>query len=50
MLLLSVKDAISAAPKQELQLHPTTIHLPAIKALQTWKITKLGSLYLPIGF
>ena len=39
------KDATSVGPKQYLLLHATT-HTPAIKALQTTKITKLGFLSL----
>ena len=46
----NIKDAISAGPKQDSLLHATTIHPSTIKALQTRKITKLGSLSLPHWF
>ena len=42
-----IKHVISAGPKQEFLLHITTIHPPTIKALQTRKIKKLGSLFSP---
>ena len=41
-------DAISAGPKLDFLLHATTTHLPAIKAVQTTKITKLGLLSLTL--
>ena len=46
----NTKDTISTGPKLGFLLHSTTIHPPTIKALQTRKTTKLGSLSLPYYF